>query len=59
MSKSVIQYCKVKRADERKRRDEKCIGSQMRGKGGVRVGLGRKADERKGRGEGGAGKEGR
>jgi len=31
------------------------VGRQMRGKGGVRAGMGRKADEGKGRGEGGDG----
>jgi hypothetical protein len=34
MLKSVIQYCKVKMTDKRKRREEKWIGSQKRGKRG-------------------------
>ncbi len=42
-------------ADGAKGRDEEWVGRQMRGKGGMRAGMGRKADEGKGRGEGGDG----
>ncbi len=44
-----------RKTDERKGRDEEWLGRQMREKGGVRVGMGRNADEGKGRGEGGDG----
>jgi hypothetical protein len=39
VTKSLIQYCKVKKADEWKRRDEGEGGveSQMRERGGMRV----------------------